>query len=164
MCYNSTGDVMKKSFSLIMIFSFIFLFIDQLLKFYFCENFILNESVILIKNFFSITLVHNTGAAFSILKNSRIFLIIIGVVSLFGILFYIIRLKKINNFDIFVFSLLIGGLLGNLIDRIFRCYVIDYLSFNFGNYYFPIFNFADVCIVVSIILMIINVLKEDLWK
>ncbi|MDO4963060.1 MAG: signal peptidase II [bacterium] len=155
---------MKKSFSLIMIFSFIFLFIDQLLIFYFCENFILNESVILIKNFFSITLVHNTGAAFSILKNSRIFLIIIGVVSLFGILFYIIRLKKINNFDIFVFSLLIGGLLGNLIDRIFRCYVIDYLSFNFGNYYFPIFNFADVCIVVSIILMIINVLKEDLWK
>lgn len=155
---------MKKKFWLILIFSIIFTLFDQCLKFYFIQNFILNESVILIKNFFSFTLVYNTGAAFSILEDGRIFLIIIGIISLFGIIFYLFKSKKISNYDIFTFSLLIGGVSGNLIDRVFRGYVTDYLSFNFGSYFFPIFNFADICIVISIILIVINVLKEDLWK
>ena len=59
------------------------------------------------------------------------------------------------------YSLMIGGILGNLFDRCFNGYVIDFLSFKFGSYYFPIFNFADVFIVVGGIILIINILMED---
>ena len=124
---------------------------------------IVNQSFIIIKDFFSLTLVHNTGAAFSILDGSRSLLILIGVAALIGLILYI-RKQVIDDIDIFVYSLLIGGIVGNLIDRIVHGYVIDYLSFNFGKYYFPVFNFADMCIVVAILIIIIRMIKEDLWK
>ena len=70
----------------------------------------------------------------------------------------------IDDVDVFIYSLLLSGILGNLLDRIIHGYVIDYLSFNFGKYYFPIFNFADICIVISILLILIRMIKEDVWK
>ena len=66
--------------------------------------------------------------------------------------------------DLFIYSLFIAGVLGNLVDRLVYGYVIDYLSFNFGNFFFPIFNFADIYIVLSVIMYMIRVIKGDLWK
>ena len=88
----------------------------------------------------------------------------IGVAALVGLIIYIKKLEVIDDIDIFTYSLLMGGIVGNLIDRIVYGYVIDYLSFKFGSYYFPIFNFADICIVVSVIIMLLRMIKEDLWR
>ena len=125
---------------------------------------IINQTIVVTKNFFSITLVHNTGAAFSILENNTIFLIIIGIVAIIGIILYIKKLENIEYIDICMYASLIGGIIGNLIDRIVHGYVIDYLSFKFWGFYFPIFNFADICIVVAFIIYLIQVIKVDLWK
>ena len=125
---------------------------------------ILNQSFILIKNLLSLSLVHNEGAAFSILTGNRYLLIIISIVALIGISFYIKKLDYLSELDFFSYALLIGGIFGNLIDRIVLGYVIDYISLKFGNYLFPVFNFADICIVMSIIIIISQVIKEDLWK
>ena len=145
----------------IFLFSFIFLFIDQIIKFLIDRFMVLNTSIILIKDFFSITYVHNDGAAFSILSGNRIFLIIVTIISLFLILKFLIP-KDIRKLDIITYSMLIGGILGNFIDRIFRGYVIDFLDFNLFGYNYPIFNFADILIVVSVILIIIIEFKRNL--
>ena len=125
---------------------------------------ILNQSIILIKNLFSITLTHNTGAAFSIFSGDKYLLISVAIVALIFLIIYVKKLAVIDDLDVFMYSLLFGGIIGNLIDRIIHGYVIDYLSFNFGSYYFPIFNFADMCIVISIIILLLRTIKEDLWK
>ena len=155
---------MKKNSKDIYVFGIIFVITDQLLKIIISNKMIVNQTFIVIKNLFSIRLVHNTGAAFSILSNSRFLLIFIGIAALIGLVFYIKSLDIIDDIDTFVYALLIGGILGNLIDRIVYGYVIDYLSFNFGEFYFPIFNFADICIVVAALIILIRTIKESLWK
>jgi len=155
---------MKKGLKDILIFAIIFVIVDQFVKIVISDRMILNQTYIIIKDFFSITLVHNTGAAFSIFSGSKILLIAIGFFALIGLIFYIKKQEVIDDMDIFIYSLLMGGITGNLIDRIVHGYVIDFLSFKFGSYYFPIFNFADICIVISILIVVFRMLKEDLWK
>lgn len=155
---------MNKGLKDICFFGMIFLLIDQIIKIILSSKMIVNQSFIVIKDFFSITLVHNNGAAFSLLSGNTFLLIFIGLAALIGLIIYIKQLEVIDDFDIFTYSLLFGGIVGNLIDRIIYGYVIDYLSFNFNGYFFPIFNFADICIVISIVIMIFRTLREDLWK
>ena len=155
---------MKKNLKNIYLFGIVFVIVDQILKIILSNKMIVNQNFIIIKNFFSIRFAHNTGAAFSILSDSRVLLAFIGIAALIGLIFYIRSLEIIDDIDAFSYALLIGGITGNLIDRIIYGYVIDYLSFNFGDYYFPIFNFADICIVGSVILIFASALKGDLWK
>lgn len=155
---------MKKKIVNILFLGIIFVIIDQVVKAILSSKMIINQTFIVIRNFFSITLAHNTGAAFSIFSNGSFLLIIIGILALIGLIIYIKKLEYIDDLDIFTYSLLIGGITGNLIDRIVHGYVIDYLSFNFGEYYFPIFNFADMCIVLSVLIILFRMIKEDLWK
>jgi signal peptidase II len=95
--------------------------------------------------------VQNTGAAWGILRNSTFFLIIISIV----VVFYINRYFSYHPLAV---SILLGGTLGNLIDRIFRGYVIDYINIYIFN--FPLFNLADIAISCSIILIIWKMIKE----
>ena len=155
---------MKKNLKNIYLFGIVFVIVDQILKIILSNKMIVNQNFIIIKNFFSIRLAHNTGAAFSILSDSRVLLAFIGIAALIGLIFYIRSLEIIDDIDAFSYALLIGGITGNLIDRIIYGYVIDYLSFNFGDYYFPIFNFADICIVLAVIIILIKTIKESLWK
>lgn len=147
---------MNKKLRNIYIFSILFLLIDQIIKIFISSKMILNQSIILIKNFFNITYVHNTGAAFSILSGARMFFILIGLFTLIFLALYIRRLEEIDELDKFSYPLLLGGILGNLIDRIIYGYVIDYISLNIFGYHFPIFNFADMCIVIGVILIFIK--------
>ena len=155
---------MKKNLKNIYLFGIVFVIVDQILKIILSNKMIVNQNFIIIKNFFSIRLAHNTGAAFIILSDSRVLLAFIGIAALIGLIFYIRSLEIIDDIDAFSYALLIGGITGNLIDRIIYGYVIDYLSFNFGDYYFPIFNFADICIVLAVIIILIKTIKESLWK
>ena len=155
---------MKNGFKSVLFFGIVFTIIDQVVKIVLSNKMIINQTFIVIRDFFSITLVHNTGAAFSILTGSKWLLIFIGVAALIGLIIYIKKLEVIDDIDIFTYSLLIGGIVGNLIDRIVHGYVIDYLSFSFGKFYFPIFNFADICIVLAILIILFRMIKEELWK
>lgn len=155
---------MKRDTKEIYIFAAIFFVVDQIIKIFLSSRMIVNQSFVLIKNLLSITLVHNTGAAFSILTGNRFLLIFIALLVLGGLILYIKNQDIIDYIDVFTYALLIGGTLGNLFDRIIHGYVIDYLSLSFGEYYFPIFNFADICIVGAVIIILIKMIKESLWK
>ena len=154
---------MKENLKKVYILGFIVLMIDQFIKAVVSTNLQINQSFILIKKFLTITLVHNTGAAFGIFEGGKIFFILIGVLAIILISLFIKNSEYVDGLSIFVYSLLLGGIFGNLVDRIIHGYVIDYISFNFLNYNFPIFNFADICIVVSIALIVISTLR-DVWK
>ena len=146
------------------IYTTVFIVLDQIIKIFISKFMNLHESINIIKNFFSITLVHNTGAAFSILTNNVSLLIGISLISLILIYYYLLKDNKLIKIDYIIYSLLIGGIIGNLIDRIIHGYVIDYLSFKIFNYYFPIFNLADIGIVISVILIIFKSIKEEVCK
>lgn len=135
------------------IYSLILILIDQIIKYIVDFNIVLNTSIDLIKNFLSITYVRNTGAAFSILENNNILLIIISICALIYILYYLSK-KKLKSIDYISFSFLIAGIVGNLIDRLLHGYVIDYIDFKIIN--FPIFNFADSLIIIGAIILFIS--------
>lgn len=140
----------------IIIFSIILIFIDQLIK-YLVHNYIISD-IVIINNFFSITNLSNYGAAFGILSNNIYFLIFISLILIY---FIISEIKKNNNkgYIISLLMILIGAL-GNLIDRIFRGYVVDYLSFELFSISFPVFNFADMLITFGTIYLIYMIIKE----
>ena len=140
--------------------SFICILIDQIIKIIITTNLKFTESINVIKNFFRITYLQNNGAAFSILSGNRIFLILITLIALLIIYIFLIKNKNINKIEAICYGTLIGGIIGNLIDRVRLGYVIDYLDFNIINYNYPVFNFADICIVVSAILLLIISIKE----
>ena len=149
---------MKKSNTLlIIILVSALLGLDLVLK-YLVSSYL--TTVNIIDNFFSLTYVLNDGAAFSLFASRTYLLILIAIICLF---FIIYELK--NNLDDRMlsigYSLALAGLLGNFLDRLIDGYIIDYLSFKILGYNYPIFNFADILIVVGIIIVIIKeILKE----
>ncbi len=144
----------------ILLYGMIFFIVDIISKFILSNLIKLNDSIVIIKNFFNLTYVHNSGAAWSMFKDKRLFLILISVGALV-IIIKCIREFKDNIKNRFAFSLLIGGLFGNLYDRIIYGYVRDFLDFKIFNYNYPIFNFADIFIFCGIVLLIIAVVKGE---
>ena len=138
------------------IIALISLIIDQIVKILVSNYLILGQTTKIINNFFYLTYVQNTGAAFSILIGYRYILIIITLIFLYYL--YKNTKKQINPNKLAILShgLLLGGIIGNLIDRIIYGYVIDYLDFMIFNYNFPIFNLADTFIVIGCIILVIN--------
>ncbi len=145
----------------IALFSLLIVIVDQIIKIIVTSNMGLYESIQIIKNFLSITYVQNIGAAFSILSGNILLLSSISIIALILIYLFLIKNKDLNKIQIYLYSLLIGGIIGNLIDRIFRKYVVDYIDFNLFGYNFPVFNFADMCIVISAIILLILNIKEE---
>ena len=158
------GDIVDKDLKGLTIFSFIAVVIDQLAKIIISSKVALDSSFPIVKGFWYITNVHNTGAAFSILEGSRLLFISVGIIAIVLIGLYYRSLENKIDYDVVTFSLLIGGIIGNMIDRIIHGYVIDFLSFNIFGYNFPVFNLADTFIVVAIILLIFRIIKEDVWS
>lgn len=106
---------------------------------------------------FSLNYVKNTGAAFSILRDSREILIILSVVALVLLIMYVVKhIKKISLKECFFIALLSGGIAGNLHERIAYGFVRDYFQLNFVN--FPVFNISDIFINVGVIALIILIL------
>ena len=95
------------------------------------------------------------------LSGYRFFLILISIVILLIIYMMFIKNRKLSNFDNITYGMLIGGIIGNLIDRIIYGYVIDFLDFTIFGYDYPVFNIADSFIVISIILIVIDSLMKE---
>lgn len=136
--------------------------IDQLIKFFVAEHLKPVGSVEVIPGLFSLTYLENKGAAFGILSNMR-WIFIVFTLIVIAILIYLVVKNKIKS-KLFTASaiLLIGGGIGNLIDRIFFGYVIDYLSLSFFS---PVCNFADYCITFGTVLLVIYLIfYSDFFK
>mgnify|MGYP003302981343 CR=1 FL=1 len=144
----------------IILISILILIIDIISKQLVLHTMLEHQSIAIIDNFFSITLAKNTGVAFSLLEGKLPLIIIMTTIIIFIILKYI-KSTNPNNIESICYSLVLGGALGNLIDRIIYGYVIDFLDFNLLGYPFPIFNLADTFIVIGIILLLILSLIES---
>lgn len=132
------------------------LLIDITIKLIVKSNLALHESIKVINNFFYITYVNNKGVAWSILSGKVNLIIIITSIIILLLTIYILKKDNYTKLDIITYSLILSGSLGNLLDRIIYGYVIDYLDFYIFNYNYPIFNFADICIVLGIILLFLG--------
>ena len=143
-----------------LLFSLIALVIDQISKIIIVGNFNLYESIKIINNF-NITYVNNYGAAWGIFDNSTLILAFIGIIASIFIYFVFVKDNKLSKLQDIFYGLLIGGILGNVIDRIIRGYVIDFIDIKIFRYDFPIFNLADTFIVISIIYIIISLFRNE---
>ncbi len=142
------------------IIAFIFFLIDLISKQIIMHVMNLNESIKVIPHFFSLTYVRNNGAAWSILKDERILLMIVTVIVLFLINKYMNR-EELSKIEELTYGIIIGGIVGNLFDRIIYGSVIDFLDFNIFGYNYPVFNLADTFIVVGIMLLIIVSIRKE---
>ena len=143
----------------VIIYTIIFFLIDQITKMI-ASTYLPNNTIVVIPEFFKLRYALNTGAAWSILNNHIVILIIITIIILFLILLFMKNFKD-NKRNNIAFALLFGGILGNLVDRIFHGYVIDFLDFKIFSYDYPIFNVADMLIVFGIILIIVAIIKGE---
>ncbi|MCQ2533224.1 MAG: signal peptidase II [Clostridia bacterium] len=139
--------------------SLFLVFLDQITKLLVVKNLDLAEYKWVINGFFSIFYVRNTGVAFSMfekLSNGPYVLAVVAVLLACAVFYVLFKIsKKGYLIECFCLSLILGGALGNIIDRIRLKYVVDFLRFDFGpRYTFPIFNFADICAVVGCFLFI----------
>ena len=139
---------------LIILFSIIFL--DQVTKAIF-----MNKNIIIIHNFLCIEYTQNTGIAFNIGSNNVVIIIIINIMIL-GLIFKFIKDNNLHIETLVSLFIVLAGGISNLIDRIFRGFVIDFIDVNIFN--FPNFNVADICIVLGIIFLIVITIKSMLCK
>ena len=125
--------------------------LDQITKLIAIKNLKGQRPFIIIKDFFQFHYVENRGAAFGILEHQIVFFVITTLLIVGFISFYAIKHgESLNVLSKLSFSLLIGGAVGNLIDRIRLGYVVDFISVRlFRTYDFPVFNIADIAIVIS---------------
>ena len=135
--------------------------LDQLTKQIIDANVPFRETISVIGNFFLITHVLNDGAAFSMLPGAQTLFIVITIFVAIGIVWYIERNRRTGRpLLLTAFGLVLGGALGNFIDRVLYGHVIDFLQFNFGSYTFPIFNVADVGIVTGVGLILLDAVLD----
>lgn len=134
---------------LIFIIAFMVIIFDQLTKFLIVKN-LYGSSVEIIENIFSLTYVENCGAAWGFLSNNSWILMIFIPVIVVIIIWYLFAMGK-NRYERISGGLIIGGAIGNYIDRLFRGYVVDFLDFKI----WPVFNVADIAIVLGCIIMIV---------
>jgi len=136
--------------------------VDQGTKFMIAKQLEIGEEIPVIGNFFLITSSRNNGAAFGILPNQRWFFIIVTVFVVVAIIWYMQRVRKSSSRKLLpiALSLVLGGAVGNFLDRALNGEVVDFLMLNFGSYTFPIFNIADSCIVIGVALIILDSLID----
>ncbi|MEI7999147.1 MAG: signal peptidase II [Candidatus Omnitrophota bacterium] len=134
--------------------------IDRFSKIFFSHLLDLNESLIIIKNFLYFTLVHNTGIAFGLLKDCGFVFFIVPVVLIFLLIYniyYYRHAQELSRIYITAFSLILGGAVGNLIDRISLGYVVDFIDFRI----WPVFNIADSAITIGAIIILFKCIPSQ---
>lgn len=145
-------------FIIFFIFSFFLILIDRISKYFILKNLRFGESIKILGDLLKFERVENRGGIFGIFPQGRIFFILISIVALIIIFIIFIKLKSNSILLIFLLSLIFSGILGNLIDRIFYGFVVDFISVR----NFPVFNLSDSYITVGVILILLFLWKEEL--
>ena len=130
--------------------------IDQFTKYIIFNNYktFINKDYLL----FRLDFVKNYGAAFNILNGNRILLSFISIVFSILLTYLILRKNTLNFFDLISYSFILGGTIGNGIDRVIRGFVIDFINLNVIN--FPVFNIADMSINIGFIFLFYSIFKN----
>ena len=136
--------------------SFFIILIDQFTKYlmFYNKKFI-NKDFLL----FKLDFVKNYGAAFNIFSGSRIFLSLISIFFSILLIYLIFSKNTIKLFNLYSYSFILGGTIGNGIDRIYRGFVIDFINLNIIN--FPVFNIADISINIGFIFLLYSIFKNN---
>jgi len=132
------------------------LVIDQFLKYLVHKFMYLGQSITLL-NGIKLTYVRNTGAAFSLFTGFSSYLSIIGIIVVLAVIYFHHKLPAKKYYWQTALAFVLGGSLGNLVDRIFRSYVIDYIDLSV----WPVFNLADIMINLGIFLIIVQMIKGE---
>ncbi|MBO4928693.1 MAG: signal peptidase II [Clostridiales bacterium] len=163
------NELKKPTWVTYVLFSEVFVvlvFIDQFTKSLITKSLAYAQTSPIIKGFFSLMYVKNTGSAFSMFANKSWGVTFLSVVSALAfaliifLAFFVLakfRSRRLSMCLIF----LAAGTLGNLIDRIRLKYVVDFIRFDFGSYTFPIFNVADICVTLACIVLAVLLIKSD---
>jgi len=137
--------------------------LDQLSKWLMTSWLSLYETVAIVP-YFNLTMAHNTGAAFSFLAGAggwqRWFFVCVTTVISVGLFIWLNKLAK-TKLEAVSVSLILGGAIGNVIDRLYFGYVIDFLDVYYGSYHWPAFNIADSAIVIGAALLIIDSFRAE---
>ena len=143
----------------------VLIIIDQLTKLHFSTTLKMYERVPVIDGFFYFTYTTNTGGGFSLLANKpwaqTFFKILTSISLVLFVALYVYSSKKGYKWLRFALIFVISGTVGNFIDRLLMNHVIDFISLVFWEYHFPVFNIADCCLVVGVIMVIIHFLFLD---
>ena len=136
--------------------SILIILIDQYTKYLI----IFNHKIYINKDFllFKLDFVKNYGAAFNIFSGNRIFLSLISIIFSILLIYLIFRKNTLNQFDLLAYSFILGGTIGNGIDRILKGFVIDFIKLNIIN--FPVFNIADISINIGFIFLLYRIFKN----
>ena len=129
--------------------------VDRLTKVFFSSALQLGESLPVIRNIFHFTLVHNTGIAFGLFRNNGVIFFFIPLIAIGLLIYNIYYYHKVGELDrwyIAAFSLILGGAIGNLVDRIFIGHVIDFIDFRV----WPVFNIADSAITIGAFIILLK--------
>jgi len=145
------------------------LVMDQISKLAILASFERHESFPVVHGFFNLLLVRNRGMAFGIMNRRQgdfgfYFLVTATLVAIAILIYWVRSLKEDETRIIFGLSLILGGALGNLIDRIRLGSVIDFLDFYFGSYHWPAFNLADTAITVGTIWVAIHLIRRSKYR
>ncbi|OFI07565.1 lipoprotein signal peptidase [Clostridium acetireducens DSM 10703] len=137
--------------------------LDRITKIWALKYLALGNNVIIIPNFFAFSYLENRGAAFGILQNKLLFLVVITLIVLIGIVYYILKYKPTSNLLRIGLAFVISGAIGNLIDRVMYGFVVDFILLHYKNvYYFPTFNIADMLVSLGALLLAIYLIKEEI--
>lgn len=140
------------------VFTFLIPFTDSLIKYNIRKNFFEGMSVETAVKFFKITYVKNRGAAFGIFSGKLYFLEMFSLLIILGVVYLIFSKKITNKLLIIALSFIVGGGIGNFLDRIFLGFVIDYLQVDFFK---PICNLSDYFITLGVTIVVIYILKSE---
>ena len=131
--------------------------IDQFTKYlmFYNKKLFINKDFLL----FKLDFVKNYGAAFNIFSGSRIFLSLISIIFSILLIYLILRKNTFNSIDLYSYSFILGGTIGNGIDRLYKGFVIDFINLNIIN--FPVFNIADISINIGFIFLLYKIFKNN---
>ncbi|MGL5917426.1 MAG: signal peptidase II [Culicoidibacterales bacterium] len=132
--------------------------VDQITKYLVATYMQVGEQIVVIPDFFTITSHRNTGAAFSILEGKMDFLLLVTIFALGFFIYLIEQYRKTNTGLVIALAVMLGGAIGNFIDRLFVGEVVDFFAFQFGSYHFAIFNVADIALSLGVIVFAVLLL------
>lgn len=133
--------------------------LDQLTKALIAGSYQLGETHTIIPHIINFKFIRNEGAAWGMFSDSRWVFIVISAVLIIVLPFILYKFRKLHFLFGFSLSLIIGGAIGNMIDRVFAGSVVDFIEFSFFN--FPVFNVADICVTVGAVMMFIYLVFFD---
>lgn len=140
-----------------LLLALVLVLVDQAVKFAIQDHLALGSQVVVIPGLLALTNLHNSGAAWSILVGQQTFFILLTIAAIAAISYFLYRTRRQPYYQL-ALALLLAGAVGNFIDRLAQGYVVDMFEVLFVN--FPVFNVADSCLTVGVVILFLLVLFE----